>query len=68
MDLQRILSQLHEERRRVNDVILTLERLADGLGKRRSLTRASAALAEEISKEQPLKKKPGRKKKSGGEG
>lgn len=34
MDLQYILSQLHQERKRVNEVITILERLADGIVRR----------------------------------
>ncbi len=42
MDIQKILAELHEERQQVNDVILSLERLSQGLqGRKNGPTAAS---------------------------
>jgi hypothetical protein len=35
VDIQKILAELHEERRQVNDAILSLERLTQGLQERK---------------------------------
>ena len=40
MDIQRILAELHEERRQVNEVIQIMERLAEGIGRRKNLPTA----------------------------
>jgi hypothetical protein len=64
MDLQRILSQLHDERRLVNDVIAVLERLSAGLGKRGSLARAAASLINEEKEANPAPRKRGRPRKN----
>jgi hypothetical protein len=40
MDIQGILAQLHAERRQVNEVILILERLAQGIERRKDLPTA----------------------------
>ncbi len=40
MDMQRILAELHEERRQVNEVIQILERLAQGIERRKDLPTA----------------------------
>ena len=37
MDIQRILAELHEERRQVNEVIQILERLEHGIARRKDL-------------------------------
>ncbi|MFM2124059.1 MAG: hypothetical protein RL328_510 [Acidobacteriota bacterium] len=37
MDLSYILGQLYEERKRVNEVILTLEKLVDGIQNRQKM-------------------------------
>jgi hypothetical protein len=41
MDIQKILALLHEERRRVNDVILSLERLQSSQGRKNEPTASS---------------------------
>jgi len=40
MDIQSILAQLHKERQHVNEVILILERLAQGIERRKNLPTA----------------------------
>jgi hypothetical protein len=40
MDIQKILAKLHEEHRQVNEAILILERLAQGIGRRKGLPAA----------------------------
>lgn len=73
MDIQKILAELHEERRQVNDVILSLERLAQGLqgrknvptaagllgfaGGKRSRTASPTARARNVKPEQKVKTK-----------
>ena len=46
MDIQKILAQLHEERRRVNDAILTLERLTQGTQRKGTPTATNRRIVE----------------------
>jgi hypothetical protein len=50
MDIQRILAQLHEERRQVNEVIQILERLAQGIERRKDLPTAMSLQGIESGK------------------
>ena len=50
MDIQHILAQLHTERQHVSEVILTLERLAQGNQRRKDLPTAMSLLALEGGK------------------
>lgn len=46
MDLVYILGELHEERKRVNEVIQILERLAEGIQNRRKMATSIEALQQ----------------------
>jgi hypothetical protein len=50
MDIKKILAELHEERRQVNDVILSLERLSQGLQGRKNMPTAASLLGFESGK------------------
>lgn len=62
MDIEKIIRELHEELRRIDDAILTLERLREGIPRRgrppRWLDAAEIALRE--SGDKPRKKRAGR--------
>ncbi|MFN3326713.1 MAG: hypothetical protein ACK5AZ_24735 [Bryobacteraceae bacterium] len=61
MDIERMLSELREERERINDVIVSLERLAVGRGRRRG--RPPAWLAAHVAaegEEKPIRKRRSR--------
>jgi hypothetical protein len=45
VDIQKILAELHEERRQVNEVIVSLERLSQGLQGRKNVPTAARLLA-----------------------
>jgi hypothetical protein len=65
MDLQHILSQLHEERRLVSDVISVLERLTANLRSHGNLARAAKFVSDEAKKlEQAPPRKRGRPRKN----
>jgi hypothetical protein len=58
MDVTKILTELREERRQIEEAIVSLERLAQGRGKRRG--RPPAWLAHGQTPAQPIAKRRGR--------
>ena len=58
MDVNKMLSELREEREHIDEVILSLERLARGQGKRRG--RPPAWLKGPVEESDPAPKKRGR--------
>jgi hypothetical protein len=78
MDIQAILAQLHAKRQQVNEVILILERLAQGIEQRKDLPtalglqgkqsgkRKRTASPEARAKSTPEHKKPAVKAKAAG--
>ena len=52
MDISYILGQLHEERKRVNEVILTLERLVEGIQNRQKMAPGIKSLEKLAKKRQ----------------
>ena len=52
MDISYILGQLHEERKRVNEVILTLERLVEGIQNRQKMAPGIKSLEKLAQKRQ----------------
>jgi hypothetical protein len=54
MDITYILGELHEERKRVSEVILILERLAEGIQHRKNLTPSIEALQQAASKKRQV--------------
>jgi CRISPR/Cas system-associated protein Cas7 (RAMP superfamily) len=52
MDISYILGELHEERKRINEVIQILERLSEGIQNRQKLAPSFAALEKVAKKRQ----------------
>ena len=67
MDVSKILDELREERRNLDEAIVVLERLARGRGKRRGRPPAWLAEATEVASDAAVKRRgrpPGSKSKS----
>jgi hypothetical protein len=58
MDVTKILSELREERRQIEEAIVSLERLAQGRGKRRG--RPPAWMSQASAPAEPIAKRRGR--------
>lgn len=54
MDIAYILGELHEERKRVSEVILILERLVEGMQHRKNLASSIADLQQAASKKRQV--------------
>jgi hypothetical protein len=58
MDVSKILTELREERRQIEEAIVSLERLAQGRGKRRG--RPPAWMSQASTAAEPIAKRRGR--------
>jgi len=58
MDVSKILTELREERRQIEEAIVSLERLAQGRGRRRG--RPPAWMSQTQATAQPIAKRRGR--------